>query len=95
MNRVAFVAASCIAVLAAVSVGQLYMDQPSPIATKTAAPVEPPKIAESRPVTVDEVVSTYLDGFDSATGAARSVALATATWNCRSLGLRVIRSAWL
>lgn len=77
MKKVEIVAGSCIALLAAVSIGQLYLDKqeikPSP-AVKQDVPAQTAQ-AEIKPVTVDEVIETYLPSVTEGTDVGRQVAL--------------------
>jgi hypothetical protein len=79
MNKTEIVAGSCIALLAAVSIGQLYLDKTAQPQTqkqvKMEASVEPASQAEVKPVTVDEVIETYLSSINEGTDVGRQVAL--------------------
>ena len=78
MNKTEIVAGSCIALLAAVSVGQLYLDktgQTQQTPAKIDASAEPISQAEIKPVTVDEVIETYISSIAEGTDVGRQVAL--------------------
>lgn len=79
MNRNEVIVGSAIAVLAAVGLGQLYLDKgaqgdESPL--KTAAREPAPMPQETRPITADEIVSGFMTSLQEGDAVQKTVALA-------------------
>jgi hypothetical protein len=77
MNRTEVLTGSAIAVLAAVGLGQLYLDKGAmrEIPQKPLAQAQPQTPQETQPITADEVVANYMTGLEQGDDAQKIVAL--------------------
>jgi len=81
MRKTEIVAGSCIALLAIVSIGQMYLENPSgskkdePAAKEIVKNETETAQAETKAVTVDEVIETYLSSLQEGTDVGKQVAL--------------------